>query len=32
MATIEANYNTQNSGLVVKADEKESNMDWYGVL
>jgi hypothetical protein len=31
-ATIGANYNTQNSGVVVKADEKESNMDWYGVL
>jgi hypothetical protein len=30
-ATVEANYNTQNSG-VVKFDEKESNMDWYGVL
>jgi hypothetical protein len=32
MATIEANYNTQKSGVVVKADEKESNMDWYIVL
>jgi hypothetical protein len=32
MATLEANYNTQNSGVVVKSDEKESNMDWYGVL
>jgi hypothetical protein len=31
-ATIEAKYNTQNSGVVVRADEKESNMDWYGVL
>jgi hypothetical protein len=30
--TVEANYNTQNSGVVVKSDEKESNMDWYGVL
>jgi hypothetical protein len=31
-ATIEAKYNTQNSGVVVKGGAEASEMDWYGVL
>ena len=31
-AAIEASFNTQNSGVLVKGDDSTSNMDWYGVL
>jgi hypothetical protein len=29
---IEKNLTTQNSGVVVKADDSTGNMDWYGVI
>jgi hypothetical protein len=31
-ATIEAKYNTQNSGVVVKGGAQAREMDWYSVL